>query len=109
MKPEELRLTFGPDHPAWTAIDDDDWNGATFGNLLNHLKPGTVVTLMPGDKHPPELVARMKECVERFATVRVLKGAVCPRTKLPHVWMESGEPFKYTCRDCEAPMPSDSV
>lgn len=58
-------ITIGADHPAWRAIDDDDWDGATFGNYLRSIRPGAVVTLVPPDGAPASLVIRMRAAFER--------------------------------------------
>ena len=56
-------IRIGPDHPAWNALDDDDWGGATFSNFLNGLakKPEGIV-LCPDKKHSADLVKRMVAC-----------------------------------------------
>lgn len=63
----------GPEHPAWKAIDDDDWNGSTFSQWLLAIKREKAeVILMPGPNHSPELVQRMKKAfVEVSPSVRV--------------------------------------
>jgi len=63
----------GPEHPAWKALDDDDWNGATFGSWLAAIKREKVeVILQPGPDHSPQLVERMRQAVARFSpSVRV--------------------------------------
>lgn len=59
-------VVIGPDHPAWAAIDDDDWCGSTFSNYLN-ASAGLPVTLRPGPNHGPDLVRRIRECFERVS------------------------------------------
>lgn len=49
-------------HPAWDAIDDDDWNGATFSNWLSNLGDCHVI-LKPSKEFDSELVQRMYNIV----------------------------------------------
>jgi hypothetical protein len=42
----DLLVIVGPDHPAWAAFLDDDWNGATFDNWVTTLR-GKGVILKP--------------------------------------------------------------
>lgn len=71
------------DHPAWTAIDDDDWNGGTFLNWLSRLKGRTVVIWPPpnyGDKIGRFLTALLTAGAERIvngAAEPVNDGAFC--------------------------------
>lgn len=62
---------FGPRHPAWSSLDDDDWNGATFANVLNSFGPDTRVLLTPSKSHGNGLIERMVVAVSRFAYVKV--------------------------------------
>lgn len=71
------------DHPAWTAIDDDDWNGATFGNWAARLKGKTVLIWPPpnyGNKLGRFLAALLTAGAERIvagASQPVNEGAFC--------------------------------
>lgn len=62
---------FGPKHPAWSALGDDDWNGATFANVLNSFGPETRVLLVPDPTHSEDTIQQMVVCVSRFAYVKV--------------------------------------
>ncbi len=53
-------------HPAWAGIDDDDWNGATFGRWLTLLKNCHVV-LMPKSDCNKDLLERMIKAIARNA------------------------------------------
>lgn len=57
------------DHPAWEALDDDDWNGHTFSNWLGRLKGKTVVIVPPagyGEKLGRFLAALLNAGAERI-------------------------------------------
>lgn len=62
LEPDKVVFA-GPDHPVWTSIDDDDWNGATCGQWLQGLA-GKVVYLLPPEGAPLE---RVLEAVRRNA------------------------------------------
>lgn len=53
-----------PNHPAWKAIDDDDWGGATFANYLQSMKAGQAVSLVPPVNISPDLIQRMQAAFE---------------------------------------------
>lgn len=40
------RLIVGADHQFWRWWSDDDWNGGTLGNFLEHFVKGAAVTLV---------------------------------------------------------------
>jgi hypothetical protein len=71
------------DHPAWAALDDDDWNGATFSSWLGRLKGKSVLIWPPadyGDKLGRFLAALLNAGVERIvdgATQPVNERAFC--------------------------------
>lgn len=79
-----VSIVFGPDHPAWRALDDDDWCGHTFAALLNGLDEGTCIVLDPGDK-APELIVRMAVACARFTFVRIARcdNALGPTMQVP--------------------------
>ncbi|HKY40742.1 MAG TPA: hypothetical protein VJN18_32630 [Polyangiaceae bacterium] len=54
LEPDKVVFA-GPDHPVWTSIDDDDWNGATYEQWLQRLE-GKVVYLLPPEGAPLERV-----------------------------------------------------
>ena len=59
-------LIVGPQHPAWVGLDDDDWNGATFGQWLRNLDASSVIILRPGVTHNADKVARMVKCLQQY-------------------------------------------
>ena len=67
-------IIVGPDHPAWKAIDDDDWNGATFGNWLRTVGSSDII-LIPPKVRPADLLERMEKVMIRHArSVRTVGG-----------------------------------
>lgn len=55
------------DHPAWKALDDDDWCGSTLVNFLNMCK-GHQVIIRPDGKHSDDVVRRLREAFERVSS-----------------------------------------
>ena len=69
------KITMDPKHPAWNAMDDDDWNGATFANWLTTIKESDVVLVPPKD-WTTERIEQMRVIVARHAkSVSVKMGS----------------------------------
>lgn len=89
-------VNVGPKHPAWAAIHDDDWNGATFVNWVRTLE-GLEVKLCPAADCDPKTVQDVKECVAKFAksvmvgVVHILKHGqtLCRKPGLPGDWEDA--------------------
>lgn len=60
------KIIVNSEHPAWSAIDDDDWNGATFYNWLQGLVDRDVI-LRPSFDHSLELINRMEKIIKSCA------------------------------------------
>jgi hypothetical protein len=109
----------GPEHPCWKAVDDDDWNGATFTNWVLNAVVGQHVRLKPPPGLPKETVGKVWEAVASTAsfvevegkTVHVLKHGQshCKMQGTPgewpdgHMWMSFESPdlrAAVTCEKC---------
>jgi len=70
MPPEQRVIQVPADHPAWNAIDDDDWNGHTFGSWLRTYVKGATVVIWPphdyGDRLGRFLAALLNAGAERI-------------------------------------------
>jgi hypothetical protein len=64
------------DHPAWNALDDDDWNGHTFANWLNKLKGTTVVVWPPADYG--DRIGRFLMALLNAGAERIVAGEAYP-------------------------------
>lgn len=109
----------GPEHPCWKAVDDDDWNGATFTNWVCNVVVGQHVRLKPPAELPRETVQRVWSAVASSAsfvelegqTVHILKHGVshCKMPGVPaqwpegHVWIsfeDADVRAAATCEEC---------
>jgi hypothetical protein len=65
------------DHPAWNAIDDDDWNGHTFANWLRKLMGSTVV-IWPPPGYDNERLGRFLTALMNAGADRIVRGVTYP-------------------------------
>jgi len=86
------------DHPCWTAVNDDDWNGEAFTNWVLHTVVGQHVRLMPPMDLSKETVGKVWEVVASSAsfvelegvTMHILKHGIshCKMPGVPGEWPE---------------------
>lgn len=108
-------------HPCWKAVDDDDWNGATFTNWILRTVVGQHVRLMPPTELPKETVQKVWQAVASSAsfvelegkTVHILKHGQshCKMPGVPgewpegHIWISFQDPdirAAATCPECRS-------
>lgn len=61
-------IRVGPFHPAWDALDDDDWNGATFSTWACGIR-GMTVILEPAPQNDHNTLRMMAACLAAGAKV----------------------------------------
>lgn len=64
-------LNVGPNHPAWTAFEDDDWNGGTFGQWLLYVK-GCEVRLQRPEAYDKAKYKRLVRCLKRAGASKIV-------------------------------------
>lgn len=62
------------DHPAWNAIDDDDWNGHTLENWLHTYIKGSTVVIWPPPDYGDRL-GRFLAALLNAGAARIVAGA----------------------------------
>lgn len=77
------------DHPAWNAIDDDDWNGHTFGNWLRAYIKGATVVIWPPPDYGDRL-GRFLAALMNAGADRIVRGASQPVS-------DDGGPIEENC------------
>lgn len=75
------------DHPAWNAIDDDDWNGHTFVNWLRLVK-GKSVVIYPPKGYRTEQLGRFLTSLFNAGAERIVDG-----------WADQPNPKNF-CNQC---------
>lgn len=75
--PEQRVILVPADHPAWTAIDDDDWSGHTLANWLHSYVKGSSVVIWPPPDYGDRL-GRFLAALLNAGAERIVDGAKYP-------------------------------